>query len=93
LAIRATYRNGTIEITYLEGGARYVTIWVHKLAGKYQEYAYPKDGWTLLGNVGLERNATADFSNVAVTRWRDLYGITRLTFFLPATKRSGICMF
>jgi hypothetical protein len=77
-AVRATYTNGAIEITYLEGGARYFTIWIQKLGGKYRDYSYPKDAATLLGDLGLDRNTTADLSNQTVTRWRylpDLYEI------------------
>src|SRR5512145_1914567 len=37
-AVRATYMNGAVEVTYLEGGARYLKIWVQKLSGKYQQY-------------------------------------------------------
>jgi hypothetical protein len=33
-AVRATYMNGAIEITYLEGGARYFKILIQKLGGK-----------------------------------------------------------
>jgi hypothetical protein len=32
--IRATYMNGAIEVTYIEGGARYLTIWIQKLSGR-----------------------------------------------------------
>src|SRR6266487_5747504 len=64
-AIRAAYMNGAIEVTYLEGGARYMTMWIQKLSRKYQGYSYPKDGWTLLGDLGLDRKTTPDFSNQA----------------------------
>jgi hypothetical protein len=80
-ATRAAYMNGAIEVVYLEGGARYLTIWVQKLNGRYQDYSYPKDGWKLLGDLGLDRNTTADLSNQAVTRWRDLPGIYEINVF------------
>jgi hypothetical protein len=86
-AIRAGYRNGAIEITYLEGGARYLTIWVQKLSDKYPAYFYPKDGWTLLGDLGLDRNTPADFSNQAITRWRDLPGIYKIDVFPTGEKK------
>ena len=85
-AIRAAYMNGAIEVVYLEGGARYLTIWVQKLSGRYQDYSYPKDGWKLLGDLGLDRNTTADLSNQAVTRWRDLPGIYEINIFPTAEK-------
>ena len=86
-AIRATYMNGVVEVTYLEGGARYLTIWIQKLGGKYQDYSYPKDAWTLLGDLGLDRNATADFSNQTVTRWRNLPGLYEINVFATAEKQ------
>jgi hypothetical protein len=86
-AIRATYLNGAVEVTYLEGGARYLTIWIQKLGGKYLDYSYPEDGWTLLGDLGLDRNATADFSNQAVTRWRDFPAIYEISIF-PTPERK-----
>ena len=86
-AIRATYMNGAIEVTYLEGGARYFTIWVEKLGGKYLDYSYPKDAWTLLGDLGLDRNTTADLSNQTVTRWRNLPGIYEINVFASAEKQ------
>jgi hypothetical protein len=86
-AIRATYMNGAIEVTYLEGGARYLTIWIQKLGGKYQDYSYPKDTWTLLGDFGLDRNTTPDFSNQTVTRWRNLPGLYEINVFATAGKQ------
>ena len=86
-ATRAAYMNGAIEVVYLEGGARYLTIWVQKLSGKFQDYSYPKDGWKLLGDLGLDRNTTADLSNQAVTRWRDLPGIYEINVFPTSEKQ------
>ena len=86
-AIRATYMNGAVEVTYLEEGARYLTIWIQKLGGKYQDYSYPKDAWTLLGDLGLDRNATAYFSNQTVTRWRNLPGVYEINVFATAGKQ------
>ena len=86
-ATRAAYMNGAIEVVYLEGGARYLTIWVQKLSGRYQDYFYPKDGWKLLGDLGLDRNTTADLSNQAVTRWRDLPGIYEINVFPTSEKQ------
>ena len=83
-ATRATYMNGSIEITYIEGGARYLTIWVQKLDAKYRGYSYPKDGWRLLGDLGLDRNTTAELSDQTVTRWRDLPGIYQIDVFPTA---------
>jgi hypothetical protein len=86
-ATRAAYMNGSIEVTFLEGGARYLTIWVDKLSERYRDYSYPKDGWTLLGDLGLDRNTTADFSNQVITRWRDLPGIYEIDVF-PTTEKK-----
>jgi hypothetical protein len=86
-AIRATYMNGAVEVTYLEGGATYLTIWIQKLGGKYQDYSYPKDAWTLLGDLGLDRNTTADLSNQTVTRWRNLPGVYEINVFATAGKQ------
>jgi hypothetical protein len=86
-AIRATYMNRAIKVTYIEGGARYLTIWVQKLSGRYRDYSYPKDGWTLLADVGLDRDTTADLSNQAVTRWRNLPGIYEINVFPTAEKK------
>ena len=88
-AIRATYMNNAVEITYLEGGARYLTIWVQKLSGKYQEYSYPKDGSSLLRDLGLDPNITADISTQATSRWRDLPGIYQINVFPTAENRIG----
>jgi len=41
-ATRAAYMNGAIEVVYLEGGARYLTIWIQKLSGRYQDYSYQR---------------------------------------------------
>lgn len=79
--------NEGIEITYIEGGARYLTIWVQKLSERYQDYSYPKDGWTLLEDLGLDRNTTADFSNHTATRWRDLPGIYEINIFPTAENK------
>jgi len=86
-AIRAAYMNGAIEITYIEGGARYLTIWLEKLSARYQDYSYPKDGGALLGDLGLDRNATADFSNQTATRWRDFPGIYEINIFPSAENK------
>ena len=79
--------NGAIEVTYLEGGARYFKIWIQKLGGKYLDYSYPKDTGTLLGDLGLDRNTTADLSNQTVTRWRDLPDIYEINVFATAEKQ------
>lgn len=86
-AIRAAYMKEAIEVTYLEGGARYLSIWVQKLSERYQDYSYPNDGWTLLGNLGLDRNITADFSNQAITRWRNLPGVYEISVFPTANNK------
>jgi hypothetical protein len=86
-AIRATYMNGAIEVTYVEGGARYFTIWIQKLGGKYLDYSYPKDAATLLGDLGLDRNIPADLSNQTVTRWRNLPGLYEINVFATAQKQ------
>jgi hypothetical protein len=86
-AVKATYMNGAIEVTYLEGGARYFKIWIQKLGGKYQDYSYPKDTGTLLGDLGLDRTITADLSNQTVTRWRDLPDIYEINVFATAEKQ------
>jgi hypothetical protein len=86
-AIRATYMNEVVEITYLEGGARYLTIWVKKLGGRYQEYSYPKDGSSLFRDPGLDPNTTTDISTQAVTKWRHLPGIYEINVFPTAEER------
>jgi hypothetical protein len=86
-AIRVTYMDGAVEITYLEGGARYFTIWVQKLSGKYQEYSYPKDGSLLLRDLGLDPNTTVDISTQVATRWQDLPGIYQINVFPTAENR------
>ena len=86
-ATRATYMNGAVEVTYLEGGARYLTIWIQKLGGKYQDYSYPRDASTLLGDLGLDRNATADLSNQTVTRWRHLPGLYEINVFATSERQ------
>jgi hypothetical protein len=86
-AIRANYLNGAVVVTYLEGGARYLTIWVQKLSGKYRDYSYPTDAWTLLGDLGIDRSTVADLSNPAMTRWRDLPGIYDITVFPTAERK------
>lgn len=86
-AKRATYMNGAVEITYLEDGARYLTLWVQKLSGRYQTYSYPKDGWSLLSDLGLDRNTTAEISNPSITRWRDFPGIYEIKVFPTAEKK------
>jgi len=83
-AVRATYMNGAIEVTYLEGGARYFKIWIQKLGGKYLDYAYPKDTRTLLGDLGLDRNTTVDLSNQTLTRWRYLPDLYEINIFPTA---------
>ena len=88
-AIRATYMTEAVEITYLEGGARYLTIWVQKLGGRYQEYSYPKDGSSLLRDLGLDPNTTADISTQATSRWRNLPGIYEINVFPTAENRIG----
>ena len=86
-AVRATYMNGAIDVTYLEGGARYFKIWIQKLGGKYQEYSYPGDAATLLGDLGLDRNTEADLSNQTVTIWRYLPDIYEVHVFATAEKQ------
>ena len=79
--------NGAIEVTYLEGGARYFTIWIQKLGGKYLDYSYPIDAGTLLGDLGLDRNATADFSNQTCNQMATLTGPLRINVFATAEKQ------
>ena len=90
-SIRAAYMNESIEITYIEGGARYLTIWVQKLSERYQEYSYPKDGSSLLRDLGLDPNTTADISTQATSRWRNLQAFTKLMFFLQPKTELGTC--
>jgi hypothetical protein len=86
-AVRATYMNGAIEVTYLEGGARYFKIWIAKLGGKYAGYSYPEDIPKLLEDFGLDRNTTPDSSNPTVTRWRDLPDLYEINVFATAEKQ------
>ena len=86
-AVRAIYMNGAIEVTYLEGGARYFKIWIQKLGGKYQDYSYPKDMGPLLADLGLDRNIPADFSNQTLTRWRDLPDLYEINVFTTGEKQ------
>ena len=86
-AVRAFYRNEAIEVTYLEGGARYFKIWMQKLGGKYQDYSYPKDTGTVLEDLGLDRNIEADISNQTVTRWRHLPDLYEINVFATAEKQ------
>jgi hypothetical protein len=88
-AKRATYMNGAVEITYLESGARYLTIWVQKLSGRYQDYSYPKDGLSLLRDLGLNVSTSADISTQAASRWRDLPGIFEINVFPTGENRIG----
>ena len=83
-ALRATYLDGAVEVTYLENGARYLKVWVQRLSGKYRDYSYPKDAWTLLGDFGLDRNAAADHSDEGIIRWRDFPGIYEINVFPTA---------
>lgn len=85
--IRAAYMNDAVAVTYIEGGARYLTIWLQKLGAKYQDYSYPKDGGAFLGDLGLDRNSTADFSNQANTRWSDFPGIYAISIFPTAENK------
>ena len=87
-SMRAAYMNEAIEITYIEGGARYVTIWVQKLSERYQEYSYPKDGrGTPRGSWSRSKYERLIFSNRAITRWRDLPGIYEINIFPTAENR------
>jgi hypothetical protein len=86
-AVRATYMNGAMEVTYVEGGARYFRIWVQKLGGRYQDYSYPKDAWTLLGDLGLDRSTTAELSNQTLTIWRYLPDLYQISVFATAENR------
>lgn len=86
-ALRGTYLDGAVEVTYLEDGARYLRIWVQRLSVKYREYSYPKDAWTLLGDFGLDRNAAADQSDDGIIRWRDFPGIYEINVF-PTGERK-----
>lgn len=47
----------------------------------YGWYPYPEGAWTLLGDLGLDRNATAEFSNQFTTRWRNVSGIYEVSVF------------
>jgi hypothetical protein len=80
-ALRATYLDGAVEVTYLENGARYLRIWVQRLSEKYRDYSYPKDAASLLGDLGLDRNAAPDHSDHGLTRWRDFPGIYEINIF------------
>ncbi|HKY08309.1 MAG TPA: hypothetical protein VJQ55_08710 [Candidatus Binatia bacterium] len=86
-ALRAAYINGAVEVTYLERGARYFKIWVQKLGGKYQHYAYPKDTGRLLADLGLDQNTAADLSNETLTRWRNLPDIYEVSVFATPEKQ------
>ena len=86
-ALRAAYVSGAIEVTYLEQGARYFKIWMQKLGGKYQDYAYPKDTGQLLADLGLDRNTAADLSNETVTRWRNFPDIYEVSVFATPKKQ------
>lgn len=88
-ALRATYLNGAVEVTYLENGARYLKVWVQRLSGKYRDYAYPQDAWTLLGDLGLDRNAAPDRSDPGIIRWRDFPGIYEINIFPNDERKIG----
>jgi hypothetical protein len=94
----AKYKGGTVEITFVENGARYITVFVSDCA-EYQRlnetmkkcvkerptgygwYPYPKGASSLLGDLGLDRNATAEISNQVITRWRNVSGIYEISIF------------
>jgi hypothetical protein len=86
-AVRAVYVNDAIEVTYVEGGARYFKIWIQKLDGKYRGYAYPNDTGRLLADLGFNRNTAADFTNETLTRWRHLPDIYEVSVFATPEKR------
>jgi hypothetical protein len=86
-AVRAAYRNGAVEITYLEGGARYFKIWAQKLDQYDRVYAYPEDTLTLIGTLGLNPNIPPDLSNETVTRWRYLPNLYEVSVFSGAEKQ------
>ena len=80
-AVRATYHNSAIEITYLEGGARYFKIWIRQLDEQYQGRSYPKDIATLIADLGLDPKIPPDLSNETVTRWRYLPNLYEISIF------------
>lgn len=80
-AIRATYQNSAIEVTYLEGGARYFKIWVQKLGEHYKVPSYPKDTSILIGDLGVDPKVPPDLSNETVIRWRYLPNLYELSIF------------
>jgi hypothetical protein len=86
-AVRASYLNDAIEVTYLEGGARYFKIWIQKLGARHQDYSYSKDIPSLLGDLGLDQNTTADLTNQTVTRWRYLPELYEITVFATPENR------
>ena len=67
---RGKYKNGVVEITFIDDGARYITIFLQDKDAKYNKYKYPDGAWTLLGEMGLDGNATAEVTNSAVTRFK-----------------------
>ena len=86
-ALRGTYLDGAVEVTYLEDGARYLKVWVQRLSEKYREYSYPQDAWTLLGDFGLDRKAAAEHSDHGIIRWRDFPGIYEINVFPTAERK------
>jgi hypothetical protein len=80
-AIRATYQNSAIEVTYLEGGARYFKIWVQKLGEHYKVHSYPKDASMLIGDLGLDPTVPPELYNETVIRWRYFPNLYELSIF------------
>jgi hypothetical protein len=95
---RAKYKGETVEITFIDNGARYVTVFLSVCAEYrrlnettqkcvkerhtgYGWYPYPKAAWTLLGDLSLDGNTTAEFSNQFTTRWQNLSGIHEINVF------------
>jgi len=75
------YRKGLFEITFIENGARYIDVCFEGIDPDYDRYSYTSDTRTLLGNLGLDGNASAYFSNQFVTILRGLSGIYEISMF------------
>ena len=85
------YRKGLFEITFIENGARYIDVFFEGIVPNHDRYSYPSDTRTLLGNLGLDGNASAYFSNQFVTIWRGLSGIYEISMFPRAKKQNVLC--
>lgn len=94
---RGSYMNNAVEISFVDGGARWITIQLEECTNyeqlsktmkrcletksNFDTYYYPQDSSNLLKDLGLNSSLSPDFSNDYAIRYHNIGDIYEVSLF------------